>query len=489
MRAAVACAALLLFAVGFASAYEQFDSLDDEFLIAEGIEAYNRGDFGDAIEAFTSDEVADRVVSQYYAGLASLAAERPTLAVDFLEQAAATGKAPSQTLLNLGIAHLLEGDSEAALSRLEDYQQTAEDDRFARFFSAIALRRLGRDSEATQEFQIAAADQRLRPLAQGYLNAAANAPLTAPGTYRPARASDQPPAAPSRSWDLAVITGVQYDSNVTLSPEFVGLGSNNLQEDASAITGLFGDVRLLETDTWNVGLVTSMFGSFYNEVENFDAQNFMGGVYSNRLIAPNLMASIRYEFHETLLDYNHFAGQHRIAPSLTYLMGTFGHVTTYYEAEFIDFNEVPLIPALDLDSKVNAVGVTQAIYTAGLDGRLFFGYRFEEANADGDDFDRQTHMLSGRIEQPFTSRLIADAEYRIFWDDYDDPNSLDFDGRIRFDKRQEVRAGLQFACTPNQSLRLDYTYIDSDSNVANLFDVRFFEYDRHLVSLQYIFEF
>jgi tetratricopeptide (TPR) repeat protein len=488
MQALSASAALLFFQLEDASA-AQLDSLDEEFVIAEGIEAYNRGEYGDAIEAFTSEEIADRVVSQYYAGLASLAAERPTLAVDFLEQAAATGKAPSEALLNLGIAHLLEGDSEAALSRLEDYQQTAEDDRFARFFSAIALRRLGRDSEATQEFQIAAADQRLRPLAQGYLNAAANAPVTAPGSYRPARASAQQPVAARRSWDLAVITGVQYDSNVTLSPEFVGLGSNNLQEDASAITGLFGDVRLLETDTWNVGLVTSMFGSFYNEVENFDAQNFMGGVYSNRLIAPNLMASIRYEFHETLLDYNHFAGQHRIAPSLTYLMGTFGHVTTYYEAEFIDFNEVPLIPALDLDSKVNAVGVTQAIYTAGLDGRLFFGYRFEEANADGDDFDRQTHMLSGRIEQPFTSRLIADAEYRIFWDDYDDPNSLDFDGRIRFDKRQEVRAGLQFACTPNQSLRLDYTYIDSDSNVANLFDVRFFEYDRHLVSLQYIFEF
>ena len=39
------------------------------------------------------------------------------------------------------------------------------------------------------------------------------------------------------------------------------------------------------------------------------------------------------------------------------------------------------------------------------------------------------------------------------------------------------------------SVRLDYTYVNNQSNVANLFDVHFYEYNRHIVSTQLIYDF
>ncbi|MCH7724936.1 MAG: hypothetical protein IH991_00435, partial [Planctomycetes bacterium] len=49
--------------------------------------------------------------------------------------------------------------------------------------------------------------------------------------------------------------------------------------------------------------------------------------------------------------------------------------------------------------------------------------------------------------------------------------------------------GLQFIINPKVSIRTDYTYINSDSNVANLFGVRFFDFDRHLLQTLLIYDF
>jgi hypothetical protein len=166
-----------------------------------------------------------------------------------------------------------------------------------------------------------------------------------------------------------------------------------------------------------------------------------------------------------------------------------GHTTFYYEFDNDHFLDLPLIAAMDRSGDTHAVGVTHAIYTARGLGRWYMGYRFDRALTDGSDFDRRTHMATGRVEQPVGRKAIVDAEVRYFWDDYDHPNSLDFNERPRRDTRVEVRAGWQYFFTRHSSLRLDYTYLNSDSNTENLFGVRFFEYDRHLLATQYIYDF
>ncbi len=215
----------------------------------------------------------------------------------------------------------------------------------------------------------------------------------------------------------------------------------------------------------------------------------MGGAYTNVLLTGNMMAGVRYEFHETLLDYSQFATQHRFVPNVTILEGDFGHITFYYEFESQEFDNTPLIPAMGRSGDTNSVGVTQAVYTSEGQGRIYVGYRYERSATDGTDFDRKTNMVTARAERPLGSQMVIDGEVRQFWDDYDNPNSLDFAGRARTDRRTEARAGLQYIFNEHVSLRGDYTFINSDSNTANLFGVRFFDYDRHLFSTQFIYDF
>ena len=98
-------------------------------------------------------------------------------------------------------------------------------------------------------------------------------------------------------------------------------------------------------------------------------------------------------------------------------------------------------------------------------------------------------MPLGDLDIPFLSDVVWDAEYRFFHDQYENANSLDFFDRVRRDRRHEFRTGLQKYFSKQLSLRLDYTFAHNSSNVENLFGVRFYEYDRHIVSTQLIYDF
>ena len=87
-------------------------------------------------------------------------------------------------------------------------------------------------------------------------------------------------------------------------------------------------------------------------------------------------------------------------------------------------------------------------------------------------------------------------DVRFSWDDYRNGNSLDALGRARQDRRFELRAGVQKNLARSRlvpwgqvSLRLDYTFIDNDSNILDVVAVRPYDYARHIVSSQTIVSF
>jgi len=290
-------------------------------------------------------------------------------------------------------------------------------------------------------------------------------------------------------WHLTFLTGYQYDSNVTLEPQFQGLGAGRGIEDSGWFEALFGDYQIVRQEYWNLGIIGSAYANQYFSADQFDAQDYMGGGYANALVSDQMLMGIRYEFHNALLDYRQFATEHRLVPNLSIIEGDFGHTTLYYEFDGRQFDVPPLIPALDRSGNVHAVGGTQAVYTWQGLGRLYFGYRHEWADADGSDFDRSTNMVTARVERPIGKRFVADFDVQQYWDDYENPNSLDFFGNPREDDRMELRTGLQFIWTEHISLRADYTFINSNSNTKNLFDVRFYDYNRHLLTTQVIYDF
>ena len=238
-----------------------------------------------------------------------------------------------------------------------------------------------------------------------------------------------------------------------------------------------------------VGVTGSAYTNWHFDLDQFDVQTYSTSAYWNRAFG-DWIAGVTYSFGETLLDRSQFATSHRLTGSVTKRWDDCGHTTGFYEYEYLDLAGLALIPAQNRTGHTNSVGITQAWYIGPQNlGRIYAGYRFDNTDAYGSDFDMNSHMINARVEYPIFEDLVVDAEARQFWDDYSNGNSLDFFERSREDQRLELRAGVQKYINQNTSVRVDYTYVDSDSNVANLFGVDFYSYQKHVLSALLIYDF
>ena len=449
----------------------------EEVALSRGILLYKAGRYADALSAFEFAGENNPLASRYR-GLAQLKLGDYAAAESEFRSSA---DIPLSVSVSKGLHRLAQRDFVSAEISMREHLQQQSGDSNAQWLLDVV--------RAEHEASAVSADPLQEPS------------YTEPLDAQPG-AAVQPPVGdcvcdsgyswfndPARRWNYTVLTGYQYDSNVVLSPDFVGLGAPTNKADSSWFVASFGDYRVVQEADCNIGLIFSTYDNFYFNQTHFNLEDYMGGAYGNVALGERWLAGIRFEFHETQLDYRHFAGEYRLVPNLTLLEDDFGHTTAYYEFDSTWFNGEPLVPAQNRDGETNAFGITQAMYGPEGLGRFFVGYRFEGTDTRGSDFKRITHMATARIERPIGKSWVADAEIRQFWDDYDQPNSLDFFDRPRQDQRTEFRSGLQYYVTAHASLRLDYTFIDSNSNVANLFGVNFFEYDRHLLSPQFIYDF
>ncbi len=297
-----------------------------------------------------------------------------------------------------------------------------------------------------------------------------------------------------RRYDLTVLLAGEYDSNVRLRPELSGLGPDEDKSDYRSLVASFLDYRLIATDDWLVGILGSSYDTFQFDATDFNLQDYMGGGYINRRFGPDWIGATRYEFHHTLLNERRLASDHRLNTSLSRLAAG-GHTTAFYEFNPLDSRAIALRPAQDQSGVTHRVGVKQAIDLFDNSGRVYLVYRFSRTSADGSDFDRRGHQSGIRYEQSLWWNCFADADVRYAWEDYDNANSLDALGRARRDRRTEVRLGIQKSFAPrltwwpsrSVSLRLDYTYIGNQSNTANASGLKFFDYDRHILSTQMLF--
>lgn len=473
------------------------DPVTAELSLNDGILAVEEGRYEDALNALRTANPAETNVV-LYRGRALLGLKRSREAAVEFQSIVTAPDAPPELGLDLGIALVGAEDPSAAIPVLQQYLTVQPDDPTATALLSAALR---------QTTVTPAVPGSTGPTQPGGMPAIGS-PATTQGRTNSSRY--QTPSAMAgnswfdaidydtpqgRRWNLTFLTATEYDSNLVLAPQFGGLGSGIQKEDGRSVLAMFGDVRFIQQENWNLGLTGSANNTFQYNLDQYNLENYSGGAYSNYAINGWILGT-NYQFQETTLNNKQFAADHRITLSATMLEGTVGHLTGYYEFENIDLHAPALIPAQDRSGNLNSVGLTQAFYLLEGSGRFFAGYRYANTDAHGSDFDLRSQMVTGRFEAPLTKTKICwlqnavyDVEVRQFWDDYKHGNSLDFNGRARSDQRVEVRTGLQKYLSKHLSMRLDYTYVDNESNVKNLFDVEFYAYSRHIVSSQLIFDF
>lgn len=503
------------------------DLISGELDVSQGMADFEDGQFESAL-ARLSRAPAEQPGPMYYRGMALLALQRAREALTAFDQVRKSPQAPIEVDLDRAVALMRTGNPATAETVLREYIRRNPNDPYGRYFLGVALFRQEKYAPAIAEFQAASSDPALAPYLPFYSGLASYAqgqtgfqsilkqfsdtapagaandlarrlstaavpfgPMAAPTTGSPAYGRiAQAPGAPQRPWNLALITGYEYDTNVPLAPSilFNGLGSGFHHADSRWTLSSFGEYRFVQRDNLVMGLIGSTYDTFQFRLDQFNLQDYMGGTYANAAIG-NWVVGGRYEFHETLLGGRQFAMEHRLVPNLTYLEGNTGHTTVYYEYDNLNIKGFALVPAQVRSGNFNAVGVTQAFYLFDGIGRLYLGYMYRNADTMGSDFDANSNMVTARLQFPLPWKTMGNVEVRHFWDDYLNPNSLDFFGRPRTDRRVEVRVGAQKFFTKHLSGRVEYVYINNDSNVENLFGTSFYSYNRHVISTLLIYDF
>ncbi len=480
------------------------DPIAAEIARRRALVEYQRGRYRAALEGLAGLDPDDPSV-MYQRSLALLGLGRVEEARAELQTLASLRGTTAEVLLDLALAELALGRPTQASATLREYVQSNPQDSYGRHLQRFAQATTSRQSEAPSRFEPAVelvdfvttdAD------ARGCV--AENASAT--DVYQPLesftlRTNPRAVAAnysgvlgaglgvdPARRWNLTFLTAYEYDSNVPAAPSFSGLGSNFEREDSRALTALFGELRVVQNAFMTAGLLGTAFGNFHFDLTEFNLQTYAGGFFTNVRGGP-WIADFHYQFFENLLDNKELIQEHRMTPNVSLLQGAFGHLAGFYEFTTAGLNGLALVPAQIRDERVHAVGITQAVYTFAGRGRIYAGYRFEEAFAKGSDFDRVTHQVNARLEMPICCRVLGNLDVRHYWDDFRHPNSLDFFDRPRFDQRTEVRVGIQRFATRHWSQRIDYTFVNNDSNVTNLFGVQFYEFARHILSCQLVYDF
>jgi tetratricopeptide (TPR) repeat protein len=337
------------------------DELDDELGLNRGVMSFERGRYEEALREFARAKAAGSG-ALYYRGPSLMALDRAKEALADLQKVQIAPGAPEEVQLDLAVARLATGDAAGAESALKEYTANHRGDVYGQYFLGVARFRQKRYDEAIENFKLASAEKTLAPYLDFYQGLASYAEddtnyrelfnrfessgeaLGAPaGLIRqlngmPMRSEALPGQAAGfnqptlngvtgppadRRWNLAVINGYEYDTNVAIAPSIIplGLGSNGNIPDSRWVISSFGEYRLVQRERWVMGLIGSTYDSFQFHVTQYNIQDYMGGVYSNIAAGKSWILGARYEFHETLLNGRQFNEEHRFTPNVTFKEG------------------------------------------------------------------------------------------------------------------------------------------------------------------------
>ena len=335
------------------------------------------------------------------------------------------------------------GDFEAALAGFRALLESDPDDPLVLRYLAITLDRLERHDEAIESLRraleirpdnaalhfflgVSAWKARQVDLAvESFRRAAALAPDSAYaeraqgylGALERQAAADELEGAP-RDWTLKLTAGLQFDDNVPAQAD--GLEDGGLRGYES----LTGDIVLFESGGLRLKGLGFVYFSHHTEsdTQDFDLMVFEPGAELGYAFAPfglPALASVRYGYDFTLAEGDPFSSTHEVTSAFAVrpheqAMTRFHHRLSIEEFKDDGFNS----SVSSRDGIDNAVGITQYVFCCGQEHYLFGGYEFSVKDAQGDNFDRHSHKITGGagVVLPYDVRVELYGEYAA--DDY-----------------------------------------------------------------------
>ncbi|GFO67993.1 hypothetical protein GMLC_15720 [Geomonas limicola] len=134
-----------------------------------------------------------------------------------------------------------------------------------------------------------------------------------------------------KPWDLSVLTGFQYDSNVILSNGSQPLPAGySHRGDFSALVSLKGSFTPLKDASWEVNADYSLYQNLHATLGNFDVTQNLLELSVSRFLAPRLRVKGNYGLEYLLLGGSAYNYTQSASPSLSYQSENFGVTTLDY---------------------------------------------------------------------------------------------------------------------------------------------------------------
>jgi tetratricopeptide (TPR) repeat protein len=464
-----------------------------ELAFHRGVVAFGDGQLEEAREQFQivlAEDPAD-VAAIHYLGLIADAGGEQEEAVTLFRRAIGLTPEDTDLWVDLGTTLLELGRDQEALETFEEVLEREPDRARAQLFAGIARYRLRDYSAAIPHLERAVdLDPELRREAsyyqgltlayQGDFSAAAGAlgvverqsPAHPLGRSASEIREQMRPEAPRQPWELAITSGIEFDSNPTLVGDDLPVSE---EDDFRALLRVRTSYRILDSEHFRFSAGYDGYLSVHEDLGEVDLLTHVGWAAGSVRMDP-VRFNLRYDFAYTELDLNHkYQRVHRLTPSITVAEGRRGLSEFFYQYQDVDYFFDNPSSDSDRDGQQNTFGINQFIFFEEPVQYLRVGALYDLYDPHGDEFRYHGYELSAGLGMQLPFKVLLTASYRFVRRSFrhDTLFATGGDsGTRRSDRINQVEVELSRPINERLEVSLLAWVADHDSNVAA------FDYDR-----------
>ena len=279
-----------------------------------------------------------------------------------------------------------------------------------------------------------------------------------------------------KRWNLSLLTGMQYDSNVIVNGNSTPLPSGiSGKSDWSGVINLKGDYSFYRTDAFDFRGGYSLYQNLHTKLDAFNVTQNLLALSCSWTISPKINLNAYYSFEYLLVDGDRYDYAHNIGPSLVLKFGDWGTTSIDYRFNNTTFKNSNMFSNnSDRNGDNHLVSLTH-IFPLTKTVAVWAIYAHDEnlTSTRYWSYSGDRWLAGVRAVLPFSLKgdLCGDYYQTSYGGIY--PG---FD-KIRDDKQYSVSASLTRSITENISLVLNEVYTRNQSNIKT------FEYERSITGL------
>lgn len=269
-------------------------------------------------------------------------------------------------------------------------------------------------------------------------------------------------------WSVEASAGIEYDDNLNVEELDVTSG----EEDVAAVFDLSVEYKFPRITDYELEAGYDFYQSLYQDFSEFNLQSH--GLYlSGAREFGDLDAGLSYRFTHSRLDNDNFLQIHNLTPSLGYAVKANWYLNlaySYQDKKFFDDS--------DRDADQHALSLDNYIVFDGNRSYVRLGYRIEDEDTDGPQYDYLGHYFTGGLNTPISllsQQTKLDLSYQYYTRDYS--NITPSIGKERSDRRHRFGIGAQVDLSNDFFAGLKYEYIDATSNLPSA------DFDENIVTV------